>query len=185
MFEGWITLGAWAPITKRARLGLLVGANTFRNPGLVAKQATTLDHISGGRAILGIGGAWFDLEHEAHGIDFGTGFGQRLDWLDQSVSAIRTLLDGGTVDSEGWALSVPSTYAPATAGPGAAPDHDRRLRRAESGSASRPLRGGRPRSGRDRDDRRLQAANPRHGSGCAAALAESDGAQQDAHGERG
>jgi alkanesulfonate monooxygenase SsuD/methylene tetrahydromethanopterin reductase-like flavin-dependent oxidoreductase (luciferase family) len=98
-FEGWATLAAWATETRRARLGLLVGANTFRNPGIVAKTATTLDHISGGRAILGVGGAWFDLEHQAHGIDFGSGFGQRLDWLDESVAAMRTLLDGGTVTS--------------------------------------------------------------------------------------
>ena len=59
--------------TERVKLGLMVGANTFRNPGLVVKSITTLDHISGGRAILGIGGAWFEYEHTAHGIDFGTG----------------------------------------------------------------------------------------------------------------
>lgn len=100
IFEGWTTLAAWAMATERTRLGLLVGANTFRNPGLTAKTAETLDHISGGRAILGIGGAWFDLEHEAHGIDFGTGFGQRLDWLDESVAAMRGVLDGGPVTSE-------------------------------------------------------------------------------------
>ena len=85
--------------TERTRVGLLVGANTFGNPGLVAKTATTLDHISGGRAILGIGGAWMEPEHRAHGIDFGSGFGQRLDWLDESVGAMRQLLDGGSVTS--------------------------------------------------------------------------------------
>jgi alkanesulfonate monooxygenase SsuD/methylene tetrahydromethanopterin reductase-like flavin-dependent oxidoreductase (luciferase family) len=97
--EGWTTLAAWAMATERARLGLLVGANTFRNPGLTAKLAATLDHISDGRAILGIGGAWFELEHTAHGIDFGSGFGQRLDWMDEAVAAMRTVLDGGTVTS--------------------------------------------------------------------------------------
>jgi alkanesulfonate monooxygenase SsuD/methylene tetrahydromethanopterin reductase-like flavin-dependent oxidoreductase (luciferase family) len=60
---------------------------------------TTLDHISDGRAIAGLGGAWFDLEHAAAGIDFGRGFGERLDWLDESVGAIRGLLDGETVTS--------------------------------------------------------------------------------------
>jgi alkanesulfonate monooxygenase SsuD/methylene tetrahydromethanopterin reductase-like flavin-dependent oxidoreductase (luciferase family) len=99
IFEGWLTLAAWAKATTRTRLGLLVGANTFRNPGLVAKLATTLDHVSDGRAILGVGGAWFELEHTAHGINFGTGFGQRLDWLDESAGAMRTLLDGGEVSS--------------------------------------------------------------------------------------
>jgi alkanesulfonate monooxygenase SsuD/methylene tetrahydromethanopterin reductase-like flavin-dependent oxidoreductase (luciferase family) len=100
IFEGWTLLTAWAMATKRVTLGLLVGANTFRNPGLTAKLAVTLDHVSDGRAILGIGGAWFEFEHTAYGIDFGTGFGQRLDWLDEAVAACRVLFDGGTVTSE-------------------------------------------------------------------------------------
>ncbi len=97
--EGWTTLAAWAMATEKTRLGLLVGANTFRNPGLTAKIAATLDHISDGRAILGVGGAWFDLEHQAHGIEFGAGFGQRLDWMDESVGAMRAVLDGESVTS--------------------------------------------------------------------------------------
>jgi alkanesulfonate monooxygenase SsuD/methylene tetrahydromethanopterin reductase-like flavin-dependent oxidoreductase (luciferase family) len=101
IFEGWTTLAAWAKVTERTRLGLLVGANTFRNPALVAKTAATLDHISDGRAILGIGGAWFELEHTAHGIEFGSGFGQRLDWLDEATGVMRALLDGATVDHDG------------------------------------------------------------------------------------
>jgi alkanesulfonate monooxygenase SsuD/methylene tetrahydromethanopterin reductase-like flavin-dependent oxidoreductase (luciferase family) len=99
IFEGYTTLAAWAKVTRRTRLGLLVGANTFRNPGLVAKTLTTIDHLSGGRAIAGLGGAWFELEHEQHGIDFGSGFGQRLDWLDESVAAMRALFAGETVSS--------------------------------------------------------------------------------------
>lgn len=99
IFEGWGLLHAWAMATQRAKLGLMVGANPFRNPGLVAKSAVTLDHVSGGRAILGLGGAWFEYEHSRHGIDFGSGAGERLDWLDESVAACRTLLDGGTVTS--------------------------------------------------------------------------------------
>jgi alkanesulfonate monooxygenase SsuD/methylene tetrahydromethanopterin reductase-like flavin-dependent oxidoreductase (luciferase family) len=97
--EGYLTLAAWAAVTERVRLGLLVGAVTFRNPALVAKSLATLDHISGGRAIAGLGGAWFDLEHQAAGIDFGTGFGQRLDWLDEACAALRPLFDGETVSS--------------------------------------------------------------------------------------
>ena len=99
IFEGWMALAGWAMATEKTRLGLLVGANTFRNPGLTAKLAETLDHISGGRAILGIGGAWFDLEHKAHGIDFGSGFGQRLDWMDEAVAAMRAVMDGGSATS--------------------------------------------------------------------------------------
>src|SRR3712207_6467586 len=76
IFEGWLTLAAWAHVTKRAPLGLMVGTNAFRNPALTAKMATTLDHISRGRAVLGIGGAWFETEHVAYGLDFGSGFGQ-------------------------------------------------------------------------------------------------------------
>ena len=99
IFEGWSSLAAAAVATERLRLGLLVGANTFRNPGVVAKTATTLDHISGGRAILGLGGAWMEPEHRAFGIDFGSGFGQRLDWLEESVAALETMLGGTPVTS--------------------------------------------------------------------------------------
>ena len=70
MLEGWLTLAAWAQATSRIRIGLMVGANTFREPALTAKMATTLDHISHGRATLGIGGAWFEEEHEAFGLAF-------------------------------------------------------------------------------------------------------------------
>jgi alkanesulfonate monooxygenase SsuD/methylene tetrahydromethanopterin reductase-like flavin-dependent oxidoreductase (luciferase family) len=95
IFEGWSVLSALGPLTKRVRLGLMVGANTLRKPGLTAKLATTLDHVSGGRAVLGIGGAWFEREHEAFGIpDWGSGFGERLDRLDESVMLMRRLLDG-------------------------------------------------------------------------------------------
>ena len=80
----------------------MVGANTFRNPGLTAKLATTLDHVSGGRAVLGIGGAWFEREHDAFGFEtWGSGFGERLDRLDESVMLLRRLLDGERVTHEG------------------------------------------------------------------------------------
>ena len=99
IFEGYTALAALAQATKHAQLGLFVGANPFRNPGLAVKSIATIDHISGGRAIMGIGGAWFGDEHQAFGIDFGSGFGQRLDWLAEAAPAIRTLLDGGEVTS--------------------------------------------------------------------------------------
>jgi F420-dependent oxidoreductase-like protein len=95
ILEGWTTLAALAALTERPTLGLMVSANTFRNPGLTAKLATTLDHLSGGRAVLGIGGAWFEREHDAYGIEaWGSGFGERLDRLDESVMLLRRLLDG-------------------------------------------------------------------------------------------
>ena len=94
-------LAALGPLTSRVRLGLMVGANTFRNPGHTAKLATTLDHLSDGRAVLGIGGAWFEREHDAFGIDFGSGFGERLDRLDEAVMLMRRLLDGERFSHEG------------------------------------------------------------------------------------
>jgi alkanesulfonate monooxygenase SsuD/methylene tetrahydromethanopterin reductase-like flavin-dependent oxidoreductase (luciferase family) len=94
IFEGWLTLAAWAQATERVRIGLMVGANTLRNPALVAKMATTLDHASGGRAILGIGGAWFGEEHEAFGIEFGSGFPERLRWLGEALPIMRGMLEG-------------------------------------------------------------------------------------------
>ena len=99
--EGWASLAALAVATSRARIGLLVAANTFRNPGLTAKLATTVDHVSDGRSVLGLGGGWFEREHEAFGIDFGSGFGERLDRLEESVGLIRRLLAGERVSHEG------------------------------------------------------------------------------------
>jgi alkanesulfonate monooxygenase SsuD/methylene tetrahydromethanopterin reductase-like flavin-dependent oxidoreductase (luciferase family) len=100
--EGWTTLAAVAAVTSRARLGLLVAANTLRNPGLTAKLASTVDQISGGRAILGLGGGWFEDEHRAFGIaEFGSGFGERLDRLGEAVPLIRRLLDGERVSATG------------------------------------------------------------------------------------
>ena len=94
MFEAWTAISAWAEATKRVHIGLMVGANTFRNPALVAKMATTLDHISGGRAILGIGGAWFETEHRAFGLEFGSSPGERLRWLEEAAAIMRGMLHG-------------------------------------------------------------------------------------------
>jgi len=102
ILEGWSTLAATAAVTRKVRLGLMVGANTFRYPGITAKLATTLDNISEGRAVLGIGGAWFEREHEAFGIEaWGSGFGERLDRLDESVGIMRRLLNGERFSHEG------------------------------------------------------------------------------------
>jgi alkanesulfonate monooxygenase SsuD/methylene tetrahydromethanopterin reductase-like flavin-dependent oxidoreductase (luciferase family) len=94
MLEAWMVIAGWAGVTERARIGLMVGANTFRNPAIVAKMATTLDHLSGGRAILGIGGAWFETEHTAFGIPFGGSPGERLRWLDEAARIMRGMLHG-------------------------------------------------------------------------------------------
>ena len=94
IYEGWLVLAAWAEATERATVGLMVGANTFRNPAVVAKMATTLDHISNGRAVLGIGGAWFETEHAGLGLEFGGSPGERLRWLDEAVQIMRGMLHG-------------------------------------------------------------------------------------------
>jgi F420-dependent oxidoreductase-like protein len=99
--EGWATLAALAAATSRAQIGLLVAANTFRNPGLTAKLATTVDQISGGRSVLGLGGGWFEREHDAFGMDFGSGFGERLDKLEEAVGIIRRLLAGERFSHKG------------------------------------------------------------------------------------
>jgi alkanesulfonate monooxygenase SsuD/methylene tetrahydromethanopterin reductase-like flavin-dependent oxidoreductase (luciferase family) len=94
IFEGYMVLAAWAEATERATIGLMVGANTFRNPTVVAKMVTTLDHISNGRAVLGIGGAWFKTEHIGLGFEFGGSPGERLRWLDEAVRILRGMIDG-------------------------------------------------------------------------------------------
>ena len=113
ILEGWLTLAAWAARTNRATLGLMVGANTFRNPALVAKLATTLDHISAGRAVLGIGGAWFETEHVGLGIEFGGSPGERLRWLEEAVRIMRGMLHAKRPSGERYyqardALNLPA-----------------------------------------------------------------------------
>ena len=99
--EGWTVAAAAAAITTRATIGHLVTANTFRNPGLLAKMAATLDHVSGGRAVLGIGAGWFEDEHRAFGLDFGASVGERIDRMGEAVDLIRRLLDGEVVTHDG------------------------------------------------------------------------------------
>ena len=99
-FEGWTTIAAWAQATTRVKIGLSVGNNTFRNPGVVAKMAATIDHISGGRSILGLGAGNVELEAVAHGVTWAS-VGTRLDWFDESLSLIRAVLAGETVTHDG------------------------------------------------------------------------------------
>jgi len=94
ILEAYTAISALAATTRRATVGLMVGANTFRNPALVAKMMTTIDHISGGRAVLGIGAAWFETEHTGFGIPFGEGPPERLRWLGQALPIMRGMLDG-------------------------------------------------------------------------------------------
>jgi F420-dependent oxidoreductase-like protein len=90
MLEGWSVLNALARETSRVRLGTLVTGVTYRNPALLAKMATTLDVISGGRAILGLGAAWNEAEHVGYGYDFPR-VGERMDRLDEALTIIRAM----------------------------------------------------------------------------------------------
>ena len=132
-YEGWLTITAWAQATKQVRIGLMVGANTFRAPTLTAKMATTLDHISNGRAILGIGGAWFEEEHEDFGLDFGSGFPERLRWLGEALPIMRGMLDGTEPTAAG-----PHYHAQRHAQPAGA--RSRRTCRSASAAAARRSR---------------------------------------------
>ncbi len=99
--ESFTVLGATAALTRRVRLGHLVAANTFRHPVLVAKMIATIDHISGGRAILGLGAGWFELEHSTYGLDFGRSPGERIERLGEAVAIVRRLLSGERFDHRG------------------------------------------------------------------------------------
>jgi F420-dependent oxidoreductase-like protein len=90
MLEAWLTLAALARETERVRLGTLVTGVTYRNPALLAKQATTLDVISGGRAILGIGAAWNDVEHAGYGFEFPP-VRERMDRLAEALAIIKAM----------------------------------------------------------------------------------------------
>nr|WP_180150547.1 LLM class F420-dependent oxidoreductase [Mycobacterium saskatchewanense] len=93
MLEAYTALGALATATERVQLGTLVTGNTYRNPALLAKIITTLDVVSQGRAILGIGTGWFELEHDQLGFDFGT-FTDRFNRLDEALQIILPMIKG-------------------------------------------------------------------------------------------
>ncbi|MDR3661575.1 MAG: LLM class F420-dependent oxidoreductase [Mycobacterium sp.] len=93
MLEAYTTLGGLATATQKVQLGTMVTGNTYRNPTLLAKAITTLDVMCQGRAILGLGTGWFELEHDQLGFDFGT-FTDRFDRLGESLQIILPMLKG-------------------------------------------------------------------------------------------
>ncbi len=100
MLEAYTALGGLAVATEQVQLGTLVTGNTYRNPTLLAKAITTLDVISQGRAVLGIGTGWFELEHDSLGYEFGT-FTDRFNKLDEALEIILPMLAGERPTVEG------------------------------------------------------------------------------------
>jgi alkanesulfonate monooxygenase SsuD/methylene tetrahydromethanopterin reductase-like flavin-dependent oxidoreductase (luciferase family) len=112
MLEAYTLLGALATATERIQLSALVTGNTYRNPTLLAKTVTTLDLVSGGRAVLGIGAGWFELEHQQLGFEFGT-FTDRFNRLDEALQIIEPMLRGERATFSGdWYRAEGATNEP-------------------------------------------------------------------------
>jgi len=88
--EGWTALAALAQATSRAKLGILVTGNFYRQPAVLAKQATTVDHVSGGRLIFGIGAGWHEYESQAYGLNMPP-VKERMDRLEEGVHLVKAL----------------------------------------------------------------------------------------------
>jgi F420-dependent oxidoreductase-like protein len=113
MLECYTLLSALAQHTERVRLSALVTGNTYRNPALLAKELTTLDHVSRGRAQLGIGAGWFELEHDSLGFEFGT-FTDRFERLEEALQIIKGMLAGERPTVEGrWYHVTDAINSPA------------------------------------------------------------------------
>ena len=108
--EAWSLITATAAVTKRLRLGILVTGNTYRNPALIAKMSATVDQISNGRLILGIGASWFKQEHEAFGWEFPS-VKERCDRLEEAVELIKKLFTAeGPIDYNGRYYKLNKAY---------------------------------------------------------------------------
>jgi alkanesulfonate monooxygenase SsuD/methylene tetrahydromethanopterin reductase-like flavin-dependent oxidoreductase (luciferase family) len=112
VFEGWAILFGWAAVTARARMGCLVSGAGYRNPVLLVKMASALDHATDGRAALGLGAGWFEPEHRAFGFAFPP-LGRRIDRFAEAAAICRGLLDGEAVTSDGeWFTTVEARNDP-------------------------------------------------------------------------
>jgi F420-dependent oxidoreductase-like protein len=100
VFEGWTLLAAMAEVVDHARIGLMVTGNTYRHPGLLAKMAVTVDHLSGGRLEFGLGAAWAEIEHTMLGLHFGT-VGERIDRMAEACEVITRLWADDRADYAG------------------------------------------------------------------------------------
>ena len=141
MLEAYTLLGALAARTSRVRLGTLVTGVTYRNPALLAKIVTTLDVISSGRAILGIGAAWHDVEHEAFGFAFPP-VKERMDRLEEALQICRGMFADESTSIDGARLRRERRPQRPATGSGRRPgDHGRWRRGAAHPSTRRAVRG--------------------------------------------
>ncbi len=121
MLEAYTLLSALAGVTKQVNLGALVGGVTYRNPALLAKTVTTLDVVSQGRAIWGIGAAWFELEHNNYGYDFGT-FGDRFEKLEEALQIVKSMFVNEQTTFDGkWYQVTNALNSPKPVRPGGPP----------------------------------------------------------------
>jgi len=118
MLEGYTTLGYLAAVTERVRLGLLVTGVTYRPPGLLAKTVTTLDVLSGGRAMLGIGAAWYEREHLGLGVPFPS-MKERFERLEETLRIVGRLWSGDETPYAGthYQLAEPVNVPPPVQSP--------------------------------------------------------------------
>jgi alkanesulfonate monooxygenase SsuD/methylene tetrahydromethanopterin reductase-like flavin-dependent oxidoreductase (luciferase family) len=100
VWDGWMTLAGWSERTSNVRLGCLVSGAAYRDPPLLVRMATALDHASGGRAVLGLGAGWHATEHATFGYDYPS-LRQRLDRLEEAATICRQMLDGEAAHLEG------------------------------------------------------------------------------------
>jgi F420-dependent oxidoreductase-like protein len=108
-FEGWTSLAALMAATSRVQGGVLVTGNTYRHPAVLANMASTLDHACSGRLIMGMGAAWFELEHNAYGIPFGT-TAERIRRLDEALDVIKGLWTQKQLTFEGRYYTLKNAY---------------------------------------------------------------------------
>jgi hypothetical protein len=196
VFEGWMTLGAWAARTSRVPLGVLVCGVGYRNVGLTVKMATALDHASAGRAILGIGAGWHEPEHRAFGYD-ALSLGDRISRLDEASLLARGLLDGDAVTLAGrWVRAEAARIRGEPPWLGRSDRESRQARPDRAGQAfdrlvvdgnrqvdDHLLGTGLVPAPQEADHRLLgvgegRAGCPRPGSGCAAALPRENGRER-------
>ena len=102
-FEGMTLLAAMAAHTERLRIGVIVTGVTYRSPAVLAKEAVTIDHVSGGRLEMGIGGAWYELEHDQYGIPFPP-IGKRLAMMGEAAVIMKSLWTEERTTFDGQAL---------------------------------------------------------------------------------